>query len=135
MKIEQAQEQDFPALIKLWNDCGLTRPWNDPEKDLRFALQGPSSTVLVGKIENEVITSVMVGHDGHRGALYYLAVSPQHQSKGHGRAIHNAAMAWLKSQGVWKINLLVRAENDRVHGFYKSLGYADNPASSFGKQI
>ena len=135
MKIARAQEQDFSSIIGLWNECGLTRPWNDPEKDLRFALKGSTSTVLLGTIETELVASVMVGHDGHRGVFYYLAVSPHHQSKGYGRAIHDGAVAWLKAQGVWKINLLVRAENEKVLGFYQRLGYADNKTRSLGKPI
>jgi len=135
MNIARAEQHDFPALIKLWHECGLTRPWNDPENDLRFALKGPASTVLAGKVEGEIVSSVMVGHDGHRGALYYLATAPHHQGKGFGRAIHDAAVDWLSSQGVWKINILVRNENEKVHGFYKSLGYGQNQATSFAKQI
>ena len=32
--------------VALWHETGLTRPWNDPEQDLRRALAGPASTVL-----------------------------------------------------------------------------------------
>jgi len=135
MKVASVEEQDIPAVIALWKECGLTRPWNDPEKDLRFALKGPASTVLLGKLGNQVVASVMVGHDGHRGALYYLSTAPQHQGKGLGRAIHDAAVDWLQGQGVWKINLLVRTENEKVRGFYKALGYGENSTVSFGKQI
>ena len=135
MKIAMAEEGDLPQLIALWQACGLTRPWNDPEKDLRFALASPTSTVLLGKEDNEVVTSVMVGHDGHRGALYYLAVSPSHQGKGHGRAIHEAAVDWLRRHGVWKINLLVRGDNAQVQGYYQALGYQTNDVISFGKRI
>jgi GNAT superfamily N-acetyltransferase len=91
--------------------------------------------VLAGKIGSDIAAAVMVGHDGHRGVLYYLSVAPRHQGKGLGRVIHDAAVAWLLAQGVWKINLLVRGDNEKVHGFYKALGYGENDAKSFGKQI
>ena len=51
----------------------------------------------------------MVGHDGHRGMFYYLAVDPARQRRGLGRAAVRAAEAWLAARGVWKVNLLVRA--------------------------
>ena len=135
MKIRTLRETDISAVITLWNDCALTRPWNDPEKDIRFALEGATSTILIGEEQGQTIASVMVGHDGHRGAIYYLAVSPSQQRKGLGRAMHNAAVAWLQEQGVWKINLMVRSENAGVRGFYESLGYSENAVTSFGKQI
>ena len=135
MNIATIERQDTPAVIALWKECGLTRPWNDPEKDIHFALAGPASTVLVGKLADEVVASVMVGHDGHRGAIYYLSSSPRHLGKGYGRVIHDAAIDWLKSKGVWKVNLLVRSENENVRKFYEQLGYEENKAISFGKQI
>ena len=135
MKIAPLTEPDFSAVITLWKDCGLTRPWNDPEKDMHFAMQGQGSTILVGKLAGEIVASVMVGHDGHRGVLYYLSAAPLHQGKGFGRAIHDAAIAWLQSKGVWKVNLLIRNDNERVRGFYERLGYIENNAISFGKVI
>jgi len=135
MKIRPLRETDISAVIALWNDCALTRPWNNPEKDIRFALEGATSTILIGEEQGQTIASVMVGHDGHRGALYYLAIAPNHQGRGYGRAIHDAAVEWLQKHGVWKINLLVRAGNERVVGFYEGLGYAENGAISLGKQL
>ena len=135
MLISPCEEAEIPAVIALWHACQLTRPWNDPERDLRFALKGPASTVLVGKVDGVLMASVMAGHDGHRGALYYLSVSPERQGKGLGRAIHDAAVSWLREHGVWKINLMVRSDNDQVKGFYEALGYDTNDVLSFGKRV
>jgi ribosomal protein S18 acetylase RimI-like enzyme len=135
MNIRTLRETDIPAVIALWNECALTRPWNDPEKDIRFALASPASTILVGDEAGQIVSSVMVGHDGHRGAIYYLAVSAARHGKGLSRAMHDAAIAWLQERGVWKINLMVRSENAAVRGFYESLGYVENAVVSFGKQL
>ncbi len=77
----------------------------------------------------------MVGHDGHRGMLYYVAVEPRNRGQGWGKAAVRAAEAWLAERGVWKINLLVRAENDEVRGFYEKLGYEINPVLCMGRRI
>ena len=135
MRIRPLREDDIAAVIALWESCGLTRPWNDPHKDINFAKQSPSSEILVGEDESQIIASVMVGHDGHRGAIYYLAVSPQHQRRGLGKEIHDAAIAWLQSVGVWKINLMVRLENTQVVSFYEKLGYSPNNVVSLARQI
>ena len=72
----ELQDVDVDSIVTLWKRCELTRPWNDPYKDIQFAREGKTSTVLVGEVEGRVVASVMVGHDGHRGVLYYLAVDP-----------------------------------------------------------
>lgn len=123
------------AIIALWTRCGLTRPWNDPTADLDFALAGPASTILVLREGDHLIAAAMVGHDGHRGSLYYLAVDPARQRQGLGRALMRAVEAWLRASGVPKLNLLVRAENAAVLGFYAALGYADNACLSLGKRL
>lgn len=135
MRIRPAQDADEGYVIKLWEICGLTRPWNDPQKDFAFARLTPSSEILVGEIESQIIASVLVGHDGHRGAIYYLSVEPEHQGKGHGRAIHQAAVDWLREQGVWKINLSVRSENQAVQKFYERLGYVQNHVINLGLRL
>jgi ribosomal protein S18 acetylase RimI-like enzyme len=135
VKFREIVDGDVERVETLWKDCGLTRDWNDPQKDIKFARNGETSTILVGEMDGQLVASVMVGHDGHRGVLYYLAVRPEFQKRGLGRVTHDAAIAWLKERGVWKINLMVRAENSGVAGFYESLGYAVNPVLSFGKRI
>src|SRR5262245_15599842 len=112
-------EQD--AVIALWRACGLTRPWNDPAQDLAFARGKPNSDILVGVVDDRIVASVMLGHDGHRGAMYYVSVAPSERGHGYGRRIVTAAEAWLKERGVWKANLLVRKGNEAVLGFYDEL--------------
>ena len=135
MKIRPAQDADHAHVIKLCETCGLTRPWNDPQKDFAFARLKPTSEILVGEIENQIIASVLVGHDGHRGAIYYLSVAPEHQGKGLGRAIHQVAVDWLREQGVWKINLSVRNENEAVQKFYERLGYIQNDVTNLSLRL
>ncbi len=114
---------DVEEVVALWQRCGLTRPWNDPYKDIDFARAGPTSDVLVACLDGAIVASVMVGHDGHRGMVYYLAIDPGQQGKGYGRQTMAAAEDWLKAHGVWKLNLLVRTENEAVRDFYHSIGY------------
>jgi len=77
----------------------------------------------------------MVGHDGHRGALYYLAVDPARQGQGFGRQIMAGVEGWLRTRGVPKLNLLVRKENEAVLGFYAALGYTDQNCISLGRRL
>ena len=126
---------DVEAVIALWSRCGLTRPWNDPAKDLAFARAGANSDVLVGHLVGDIAASVMVGHDGHRGAVYYVSVDPALQGRGFGRQTMAAAEAWFDARGVWKLNLLLRADNAKVRGFYEALGYEVEPRLCMARKL
>lgn len=131
--IRQMLDADEPAVITLWHAAGLSRPWNPPERDIAFARRGPNSTILVGLDGTKLIASVMVGEDGHRGWVYYMAVDPAAQGRGAGRAMMAAAEDWLKARGVWKVQLMVRADNTTVHDFYKALSYETSDVVMFQK--
>ena len=128
-------DSDVEAVVALWRTCGLTRPWNDPYKDISFARESENATILVLEREGRIVATVMAGHDGHRGMLYYVAVDPSCQGQGIGKSAVRAAEAWLASRGVWKTNLLVRPENAAVKGFYEALGYAVNPVLCMARKL
>ena len=102
---------------------GLTRPWNDPRDDARRALYGATSTILAGFDAGALIATAMVGHDGHRGWVYYVAVRADMQGRGYGREIMLACEAWLIRRAVPKLNLMVRGDNVAARGFYEALDY------------
>lgn len=116
-------ESDIDGVIALWTACGLVRPWNDARRDIDFARGKTGSDILLGCEEGRLVSSVMVGHDGHRGWLYYVAVAPEVQGRGVGKVTVRAAESWLKERGIWAINLNIRSENEKVRAFYAALGY------------
>ena len=116
-------EAESEAAVALWEEAGLTRPWNDPRADIKLALASPGSTILTAKAEGRLAATVMVGWDGHRGWIYYLAVALPMRRQGLGALMLKAAEDWAKARGAPKLQLLVRAENAAVLGFYESLGY------------
>jgi ribosomal protein S18 acetylase RimI-like enzyme len=128
-------DADIGEVIALWKRCGLTRPWNDPAKDIAFARANVNSDVLVASLDGDVAASVMVGHDGHRGAVYYVSVDPALQNRGFGRQTMAAAEAWFGARGVWKLNLLLRADNAKVRGFYEALGYEVEPRLCMARKL
>ncbi|NYZ12088.1 GNAT family acetyltransferase [Azospirillum sp. RWY-5-1] len=133
--IRPMRAAECDAVIALWHACGLVVPWNDPAADIALALSKPCSTVLVAEEEGGIAASVMVGHDGHRGWLYYLAVAPMRQRRGLGRAMVSAAEAWLAEAGPPKVQLMVRATNTMVLAFYETLGYAPSPVTVMQKWL
>jgi ribosomal protein S18 acetylase RimI-like enzyme len=123
LSISPIADADVEPVIALWQRCGLTRPWNDPAGDIAFARRGANATILIGRHEDKIAATAMVGHDGHRGWVYYVAVDPDSQGKDFGRTIMAAAEDWLRSQGVAKVMLMVRPDNTEVQAFYDKLGY------------
>jgi ribosomal protein S18 acetylase RimI-like enzyme len=123
--IATIEDGDIADIVALWQRCDLTRPWNDPAADIALARKEPNATVLVGRDGDNIVASALVGHDGHRGWVYYVAVDPDCRGKGHGRTIMNAAEDWLRARGIEKLQLMVRPDNTRVQAFYQALGYGE----------
>ena len=128
LSIRPATEKDADAVVALWRACDLVASYNDPAKDFRFALGKPNSDILLGTVaDGRIAGSVLVGHDGHRGWIYYVAADPAYRKQKVGRRMVDAAEAWLKKRGVAKAMLLVRETNTQVVDFYTHIGYEAVP--------
>ena len=135
MIIRAFQPVDQAAVIALWEECKLTRPWNDPHKDIARKLEVQPELFLVGTIDDAVMASVMAGYEGHRGWMNYLAVAPRHRGRGFGRALVEHVERLLRERGCPKVGLLVRNSNKEAAKFYRRLGYAQDQSISLGKRL
>jgi len=134
--IEHLREDEISAAIALWHAAGLAHPWNDSERDIVLALGCPTATILAAHDgDGRLIGTVMAGFDGHRGWLYSLAVDESQRGRGVGAALVGEAEAWLAAHGAPVIRLMVRADNERVSGFYESIGYERGEFLVFGKRL
>ena len=128
--------EDKNSVVELWKICRLTRPWNNPEKDIERKLNVQSEIFLVLEIQGSIIGSVMAAYDGHRGVINYLAVHPGFQKKGYGKILMTYVEQELLNKGCPKINLLVRSDNVNVKRFYKGLHYDEqDDVKVFGKRL
>ena len=135
MEIRPIRDGDETAVADLWERCGLVRPWNDPASDIAFARATPQSEIFVGERESAIVASAMCGNDGHRGWVYYVAVSPDCQGERYGRAIMTAVEAWLRDLGVPKLELMIRSTNTEVVNFYETLGYKTEPVVTMSRWL
>jgi len=135
LTVTSIEDADIPEVIRLWKRAGLVREWNDPTGDIELARRERNSTILLGRHDGALVASLLVGHDGHRGWVYYVSVDPDHRLKDYGRQIMTAAEDWLRARGVMKLQLMVRGDNARVHAFYQSLGYYDQKRVTFAKWL
>lgn len=141
MLIRPFDEADTEQVVALWHACGLTRPWNDPYRDIarKLAVQRELFLVgvdeAVGPDEAGVIATVMGGYEGHRGWVNYLAVHPDARGAGHARTLMAELESMLLERGCPKISLQVRGDNTDALGFYAALGYGVDDAVSLGKRL
>ena len=135
MQIRPFEIRDEEDVIKLWMECNLIVPWNDPRKDIQRKLKVNPELFLVGTVDDEVVATIMGGYEGHRGWVNYLAVSPSQQRQGYGRQMMEAVEIKLRAMGCAKINLQVRETNSTVIAFYKSIGYDVDHVIGMGKRL
>ena len=135
LEIRPFRPEDEAGVIALWQRCGLTRPWNDPHKDIARKLEVQRELFLVGLEVGRIIAAVVAGYDGHRGSVNYLAVAPEHRRRGHGRALMRRIEKELTARGCPKVNLMVRAANAEVLAFYEHLGYTRDDVVPLGKRL
>ena len=133
--IRPFESRDEEQVVALWQSCGLTRPWNDPHRDIARKQATQPELFLVGTIDDPIVSTAMVGYEGHRGWVYYLAVSTVHQRKGLGRSMMDEAERLLVARGCPKINLQLRSSNSEAIGFYRALGYLQDDVLSLGKRL
>ncbi len=127
---------DSEDVIAVWEACRMTVPWNDPHKDIARKMQVNPELFLVAVVENgRIAGTVMGGYEGHRGWINYLAVSPDCQGQGIGRALMAEVEAKLAAMGCAKINLQVRTNNRAVIQFYGHIGYHIDDVISLGKRL
>jgi ribosomal protein S18 acetylase RimI-like enzyme len=127
--------EDSEAVVALWTACGLTRPWNDPRRDIERKLAVQPELFLVAEREGEVVGTAMAGYDGHRGWVYYLAVAPPLQGGGLGRLLMGEVERRLTALGCPKVNVQVRSGNEEAGVFYRRLGYSEDGVTGFGKRL
>ncbi|UOQ88766.1 GNAT family acetyltransferase [Agromyces endophyticus] len=127
---------DTEAVVALWRAAGLVKPWNDPYLDIerKLTVQPELFLVAVGG-DGALVGTAMVGYEGHRGWVNYLAVADPARGTGLGRALMAEAERLLVERGCPKLNLQVRSSNTDVIAFYERLGYAVDDAVSLGKRL
>lgn len=137
MQIRQFRPADTEAAVALWHEAGLTRPWNDPLRDIERKLAEQPELFLVAEdiADHTLIATVMAGTDGHRGWLYYLAVAGSARRRGVATALIAEAERLLEGRGCPKVMLMVRRDNAAVTAMYEALGYDQDEVLVLGKRL
>ena len=86
-----------------------------------------NSTIVVAADDDELVGYVDAqGGDYRRvrhSAYVVVGVLPEHQARGLGSALLAALERWAVSQGLKRLELTVRVDNDRARRLYERAGY------------
>jgi GNAT superfamily N-acetyltransferase len=135
LHIRPFERADTEAVVALWHEVGITRPWNDPHRDIERKMTVQPELFLVMVDEDQLVATAMCGFDGHRGWLYYFAVSPAHQGSGLGSTLLEHVEGLLVDRGCPKLNVQIRDGDDQLVRRYERWGYAEDGATGMGKRL
>jgi ribosomal protein S18 acetylase RimI-like enzyme len=125
LELEQLWQRVFP------NDP----PWNAPALMIENKLRVQPELLLVAAVNARIGGAVMAGFDGVRGWIHHLAVAPELRRRGVATQLVRRAEAGLRQLGCSKVNLQVRATNQSVVAFYRSVGYEVEERVSMGHRL
>ncbi len=120
LAVRPAAPQDIPAILTIQERVFGEIPWQ--EDDFRRILGAPGQMVLVAE-SSEILGFVALRVIADEAEILNLAVKPNSQRRGVGRAMIRDACHRLERAGVREIFLEVRPSNEPALGLYYSHGF------------
>jgi N-acetylglutamate synthase len=115
---------DLPAACALWAQAeGVELAEGDSEQELLAYLRRNPGASQVALADGALVGAVLAGHDGRRGFLYHLAVSPAARGRGVGRQLVEASLKVLKADGIVRVLILVASDNELGAEFWRRRGW------------
>jgi GNAT superfamily N-acetyltransferase len=133
MRIRPATEADLPGVLHLYQTALEDPQLLSPEQALatfRKMQQYPSYVLYVAEDETGIVGTfalLIMDNLGHFGApsgvVEDVAVLPERQGEGIGRAMMAFALDRCREAGCYKLALSSNLRRERTHAFYESLGF------------
>ena len=118
--------EDHAAALALWEAAeGLEICEGDSREEIAAYLARNPRLSRVAEENGTIVGAVLCGHDGRRGWIYHLAVSPAHRGKGIAKLLVDDCIAGLRAAGIPRAIILVAGDNARGHDFWLRNGWED----------
>ena len=117
--------EDYDDVYRLWTltkGMGLNN-LDDTKTGINIFLQRNPNTCFVAISHNEIIGTIISGHDGRRGYIYHTAVSEKFRKKGIGQKLVTSSLSALKTEGINKVALVVFSKNKLGNLFWEKIGF------------
>lgn len=122
--IREMDINDYEKTLELWTSTeGMGLSESDSKEAIAVFLERNLGHSFVCLDADEIIGSILCGHDGRRGFFYHAAVSTQYRSKGIGKRLIQHALATLKAAGIMKCHLMVYSDHLSGHRFWEHEGW------------
>jgi N-acetylglutamate synthase len=116
--------EDYDQVYKLWQETeGIGLSEADSKKDILKFLERNNGLSFVCTYNEEVIGTVLVGHDGRRGYIYHLAISLEYRMKGIAKELMLKCLKRLREEGIDKCHLFVFKDNELGKRFWMKTGW------------
>lgn len=117
--------EDYEQVYKLWQATDIIIKGSDQKEEIQRMLKRNPYTCLVGVEDSKIISVVLGGFDGRRGYVHHLAVKPEKQGQGLGKAMMDELMKRFEDLKVIKVHLFVEENNKEVKDFYRNIGFKE----------
>ena len=116
--------EDYPLLRTLWEEAeGLSLEESDSEEAIGIYLKRNRRLCFVACDGENIIGTILCGHDGRRGILRHLAVRGNYRKAGIARALINCSLSALGKDGIEKCNVFVLDTNVEGRRFWQHMGW------------
>ena len=124
MNYRNLKISDYDAVMALWRGCGgLSLRDSDSREGVEKYLQRNPGLSFVAEGETGILGTLMAGHDGRRGYIQHLAISPGIRRQGVGTRLVELCLAALKKEGIEKSHVHVIGANAEGVAFWCRLGW------------
>lgn len=124
MNVRSFQLSDYKPLTELLEEVLTTECYEQTMEAFARQLSWDSDLVLVAVKESEVVGMIIGTIDNNKGYYYRIAVSPNHQRNGVGKALVTALRQRFEQRNVSKILITADEHNEPVLPLYESMGFA-----------
>lgn len=124
-KIRVMKIDDYDEVVALWNqiDGFYIRSIDDSKEGIARFLKRNPNTSVVALIDNNIVGSILCGHDGRYGSLYHVCVHKKYRMQGIGREMVSFALEALKREFISTISLIAFSDNKVGNAFWSELGW------------
>jgi len=129
ISVEAFEQHHIGQARALWQKSegvGLSAA-DEPHALAAYLLRNPGLS-LVALLGEQVVGTVLCGHDGRRGFLHHLVVAAGQQRQGIGRRLLARSLAALQQAGIQKCHLLVFKSNAPGRAFWQAVGAEERSA-------
>ncbi|KKB62178.1 GCN5 family acetyltransferase [Robbsia andropogonis] len=123
-QIREMTIDDYDGVRAMWEATpGVSvRDADSKAAVTRYLLRNPALS-FVALADDQMVATIMAGHDGRRGYLQHLVVLPAYRRRGIANALVEQTLAALEALGIHKSHLEVLCTNVEGAAFWARQGW------------